>query len=79
MRQVLFLLGRFLCLTVTAQAESFHDSVDFSGDFQQGRDSLLLEGSGSLFEYSFTHHVTFDPASAEITSAALILSHYGNS
>lgn len=79
MRRILLLLGMCLCLTTTARAEFFHDSVDFSGDFQQGRDSLLLEGSGSLFEYSFTHYVTFDPPAAEITSATVVLSHYGNS
>ena len=70
----------------TFASQSFSSLVDFSGSgtTTDGRTYLELSGKGTLstlgiYTYSYTHDVTFDPAALSIESAALTLTHKGNS
>lgn len=79
MRRIILLMVTLLGLAGTAQADYFFDLKDFSGKLQKGRDALQLSGGGSWYKYTYTHDLILTPEAAAITSASLLLSHYGNS
>ncbi|MBT8338780.1 MAG: PEP-CTERM sorting domain-containing protein [Desulfatitalea sp.] len=81
MRKAAFLLVFCISLTApgAANAYFFEDTVEWTGSVKKGRDAILLNGSGSPFEFDYSHDVSFNPPAAEITGAVMTLSHYGNS
>ncbi len=79
---LIFLIGVGLIFTgsVASYADSFSDTVNFSGSGTfDGRDYSELNGSWSPFIYSYTQDIIFDPPADSITSAEIILTHHNNS
>ncbi len=76
---LLFGLGFLMVGVVSAEAITFTNTYDFSGETKNGRDALQIGDNSSYFTFSFTHNVLFSPPADSITSAKIVLSHLDNS
>lgn len=81
--RLLTILAIVLFAVGSANAYLVTDTNDFSGTMagpqDDERDALELVGKGDPYLYTISHDLTFDPEAKEITSATIVLSHYGNS